>query len=80
MTTKTVKISEENYKWLCEIAGNAQAKEKKVISLDEALDIIKNKMKGRLSELSGSWSMSDDEAKKFRKNLRNGWNTWTKSG
>lgn len=73
MVTKTIKISEENYKWLVELSGEMQKELGKPISLDKALKMLH---KGRLSELAGSWKMSDKEAEKIRNNLSEGWKKW----
>ena len=79
MSTKTVKISEENYKWLCEVAGSAQAEGKRMVSIDEALTKIKRKTRGDFTDLIGSWKMSDKEAEEFMHDLKAGWKKWTKS-
>ena len=75
METKTIKISKENYEWLCEEAGKLQVKEKKSISIDGALTYI-HKSKKRLSELAGGWKMSDKEVEVFMEDLRKGWKRW----
>lgn len=80
MTTKTVKISEENYRWLCEVAGTIQATEKRIASINEALDTVREKSNGKLSDLAGAWkTMSEREVKDFMRDLRAGWKKWTKS-
>ena len=45
MSSKTIKIDEENYKWLLKIASDIQKKLGKRVSFDEALTEIKNKQK-----------------------------------
>jgi hypothetical protein len=42
---KTIKISEENYKWLVKVAAEIQSKKLEPISLDEALSLIKSNSK-----------------------------------
>ena len=79
MTTKTVKLSEENYKWLCEVAGNMQAEEQRMASIDDALNKIKKRLSGKFSDIIGSWKMSDKEVEAFKRDLRAGWKKWTKS-
>ena len=78
MASKTIKVSEENYVWLLKIAAELQIKNKKPVSFDETLHILRTgKMeKGKLSELAGSWKISDIEAEKLKKNLRKGWGKW----
>ena len=68
MQSRAIKISEENYLWLLEIASNAQKKLGRPVSFDEALNgLKKGKMKKKkdIMELAGSWKMSDEEAKKL---------------
>ena len=43
MGSKTIKIKEENYRWLLKIASDIQKKMGKPVSFDEALTEIKNK-------------------------------------
>lgn len=45
MGAKTIKIDEENYKWILKIASDIQKKLGRRISFDEALTEIKNKIK-----------------------------------
>ena len=44
MASKTIKIKEENYKWLLKIASDIQKKLGRPVSFDEALTEIKNKV------------------------------------
>ena len=44
MGSKTIKIDEENYKWLLKIASDIQKKLGKRVSFDEALTEIKNRV------------------------------------
>ena len=44
MSSKTIKIKEENYKWLLKIASDIQKKLGRPVSFDEALSEIKNKI------------------------------------
>ncbi len=79
MSTKAVKLSEENYRWLCEVAGTAQAEEKRMVSIDDALTSVRKQLGGKLSDLAGSWKMSDKEADELMRGLRRDWKKWTKS-
>lgn len=45
MTSKVIKIKEDNYKWLLEIASDIQKKEGRPVSFDEALTEIRNRSK-----------------------------------
>jgi hypothetical protein len=48
------------------------------VSLDEAIwYLLKGvKEKGRISDLAGSWDMSESEAREIERALREGWNHW----
>lgn len=77
MTSKTIKISEENYRWLLEIAAEMQKEYGKPISFDDTLDNIKNKKERKsIMALAGSWKMSDDEWNNVRKSLEKTWKKW----
>ena len=76
MISKTVKISEGNYRWLMEVAGKLQTEEKRNVSVDEALSVVKKKLKGKPSDLAGSWNITDEEVKAMEKGLRAVWKTW----
>ena len=41
--SKTIKISDENYRLLCKIAGKSQMEMMKPISLDDAINYLKKK-------------------------------------
>ncbi|MCK5624258.1 hypothetical protein KAI04_00260 [Candidatus Pacearchaeota archaeon] len=45
MKSKTIKIKEENYKWLLKIASDIQKKVGRPVSFDEALTKIKKENK-----------------------------------
>ncbi|HLD15269.1 MAG TPA: hypothetical protein VJB94_01690 [Candidatus Nanoarchaeia archaeon] len=74
MEAKTVKISKQNYEWLCEIAGKVQIEEKRSISIDEAISKLRSS--GKLSDLAGAWDISDKQARKLLKDIRKGWRNW----
>lgn len=73
MTTKSIKISEETYKKLVEVAGRLQSELKRSISIEDA---IKYLMRRRISDLSGSWDVSDEEAREIKESLRKGRKAW----
>lgn len=47
MVSKVIKVKEENYKWLLEMASDIQKELGRPVSFDEALTKIKNKIKKR---------------------------------
>ena len=72
--TKAIKISDENYRWLSKVAGFLQQEKLRPISLDEALTYLHKNQK--LSDLAGSWNMSDKEEKEMFATLSKGWKGW----
>ena len=77
MTAKTIKISEENYKWLLTIQSDIQKEAGKQISFDETISILRGKNKpARMSDLSGIWKISDKEAGQLKSYMRKGWSSW----
>ena len=74
METKTVKISENNYKLLWKYAGELQKELCEPVSIDKAITFLFKK--GRITELAGTWKMSDEKFSEMMKNLRIGWKQW----
>ncbi|HLC57874.1 MAG TPA: hypothetical protein VJH95_04845 [Candidatus Nanoarchaeia archaeon] len=70
----SIKVSEENYRNLSMLSGRLQEMLKKPVSLNEAISFLYKK-KG-LSELAGSWKMSDGEVRDFQESLKRGWKRW----
>lgn len=75
---KTVKISEETYAKLSEIAGELQTRLKRPVSLDEAMKyLISLKGKGvRITDLAGSWDISEEELMEIKASLTEAWRKW----
>jgi hypothetical protein len=75
---KAIKISKETYAELSAIAGELQTKRKRPVSIDEAMKyLIRRSKKGRkISDLAGSWLMSDDEAEEIKSSIAKVWETW----
>jgi predicted CopG family antitoxin len=76
---KTVRIDEETYRRLCEHAGKLQTVLKRSVSLDETIRYLTGSLKTRnkISDLAGSWDISDQEAEAIKKGLVEGWKRWT---
>jgi predicted CopG family antitoxin len=77
MESKTIKVSIENYKWLLAIAAEMQKRHERPISFDDA--IMKLKKCGnekKLSEIAGSWKLSDREAEAIGLDIKKGWKSW----
>ncbi|MBI4148526.1 hypothetical protein HY490_04505 [Candidatus Woesearchaeota archaeon] len=74
MSLKAVKVSDENYRWLSTVAGELQQQRQAPVSIDEALNTIR---RGKnVSELAGTWKMSEDEAKRIEADLKKTWKQW----
>ncbi len=76
MTTKSIKISEETYKKLVELAGKLHAEQKRPVSVEDAIRYL---MKRKISDLAGSWDISNEEVREIKKTLRKWWKTWKSS-
>jgi predicted CopG family antitoxin len=76
--TKTVKISRETYAKLSEIAGELQMRLKRPVSLDEAMEyLISLRGKGaKVTDLAGSWDISDEELAEIKASLAEAWKRW----
>ena len=67
MTSRTIKISEENYKRLLGIATELQKQREEKVTFDEALKVMEatkiSKKRKKVSDFAGVWSdMTDKEA------------------
>lgn len=79
MENKTIKISEENYRWLLGIASDMQREYGKPFTFDAAINSLKKgktKEKKDIMDLAGRWKMSDKEADEFLKDIKRGWENW----
>lgn len=74
--TKAIKISEENYKWLVKIVGSLEAEKGERVTIDEAINHLKQKNRSIL-DLAGTWAMSEKETKEMFKDLKKGWGKWS---
>ena len=74
MGTKTIKISEHNYREICTYAGELQKEVGAPVSIDKAITFLFHK--GKLSDLAGTWNISDKEAEEMMKTLQKGWKNW----
>jgi predicted CopG family antitoxin len=77
---KTIKISKETYVKLSEVAGELQMKLKRPVSFDEAMQHLlsfKKRDNGvKITDLAGSWEMSDEEWSKIKASLTEAWSRW----
>jgi len=78
MGTKSIRVSEETYEGLFEVAGKLQAELKRPVSVDEAIRILIDEFKpNQISDLAGRWDASDEEIKKIKESLADGWKRWS---
>jgi len=77
---KAIKISEENYRWLMDIASKLQKKSGKVMTLNDSINEIKKYylLKKSIIGLSGKWKMKESESNKIKEEIKLGWSKWQK--
>lgn len=75
---KAIKISKETYAELSAIAGELQVKLKRPVSIEEAMKhLIKRRKKGKkISDLAGSWNVTDKELKEIESSISKAWEKW----
>ena len=76
MTTKTIKVSEDNYRWLLKLSNHLQKKLGKPISIDKAITLLHAPNKKNIMDLAGKWKISDQEAEEIFKDLSERWKKW----
>ena len=75
---KSVRVEERTYRRLSQASGRLQVMLGRPVSLDEAIWYLLKGVKeeGKISDLSGSWDMSESEAREIERMLREGWKRW----
>lgn len=75
---KSIKVSKDTYAELSQIAGELQLKLKRPVSIEEAIrHLTKRRKKGvKISDLAGSWKMSDKEAEEIKASIDSAWEKW----
>lgn len=75
---KTIKVREEIYNRLNRYAGMLRIRERKPVSMNEAIsELLKKEGKPDILGFAGAWShKSDAEIKKIKKEIRDVWKTW----
>ena len=75
---RSVRVEERTYRKLSQASGRLQAMMGRPVSLDEAIwHLLKGAREtGKISDVAGSWDMSESEARKIAKALREGWKRW----
>ncbi len=73
MVTKSIKLSEDTYRRLVELAGKLQAERGEPVPIEDAIRYL---LKREISDLAGSWDVTDEEIEEVMRSLRRGWSTW----
>lgn len=75
---KAVKVSTETYAELSAVAGELQVKLKRPVSIEEAMKhLINRKKKGtKISDLAGSWDLTDEELTEIKASINKAWEEW----
>jgi len=76
--TRSIKIEERTYRKLARVSRQIQSIIGRSVSLDEAIwRLLKGtKEESTISDLAGTWEMSESEAKEIEKVLWEGWKCW----
>jgi predicted transcriptional regulator len=74
--SKSLRVDDETYRKLCEIASKLQSKLKRPVSVDEAIRSVIQmppKNQNKITELAGTWKLTDEELMEIMESLRKGW-------
>jgi lipoate-protein ligase A len=74
--SRTVRVDENTYKRLAIHAGRLQREKKKPVSINEALRDLTKEDFNEISDLAGSWNITDKEYEDITASLREGWSRW----
>lgn len=75
---KAIKVSKETYAELSAITGELQVKLKRPVSIEEAMKhlIGQRNIGKKITDLAGSWDVTDEEAKEIKASISQAWETW----
>ncbi len=78
---RSVRVEERTYRKLSQASGRLQAILGRPVSLDEAIwYLLKGaREQGRITELAGTWHMSESEAKQIMGAIHEGWKRWKRA-
>ena len=81
MTTKTIRVDEDIYKGLFKVAEQLQTELKHSVSVDEAIKLLMDdfRRKNKISDLAGTWDISEEEVEAIKKSIKDGWRRWKTS-
>jgi predicted transcriptional regulator len=80
--SKSLRVDDESYRRLCEIAGRLQEKLKRPVSIDEAIRSVIQMPQGKqkkITDLAGTWKLNDEELREIMEGLQKGWRRWNSS-
>jgi hypothetical protein len=75
---RSVRVEERTYRKLSQAAGRLQSVWGRPVSIDEAIWYLLKapREENKISDLAGSWEISEREAKDIERVLREGWSRW----
>ena len=81
MTIKTIHVNEDIYQKLFKVAEQLQTELKHSVSVDEAIKIMIDdfRRKNKISDLAGTWDISEEEVETIKKSIKDGWRRWKTS-
>ena len=69
-------MDEETYRRLTVHAGKLQRDKGKPVSINDALKDLTSGSSNKISDLAGSWDISEEEYERIRDSLKEGWDKW----
>jgi len=75
---RSVRVEERTYRKLSREAGRLQTQFGRSVSLDETIwSLLRGpREEGRITDLAGTWRVTDAEIRDFERALREGWSRW----
>jgi len=75
---RSVRVEERTYRKLSQTTGRLQSVWGRPVSIDEAIWYLLKapKEENKISDLAGSWEMSEREVREIERVLREGWSRW----
>lgn len=77
--SRTVRVDDDTYRRLAAHAGRLQKDRGEPVSINDAIRDLTEDEYNKISDLAGSWEISDEEYDEIVKSLREGWSRWKTS-
>lgn len=74
--SRTVRVDEETYKKLTKHAGKLQENQGRPITINEAINDLTKTKPNKITDLAGTWNITDKEHQKIQDALNEGWKKW----